>query len=57
MTKLMTGCWANHPVARLAALRVQKALSKLKKSMDLTDQACDLTKNDRSCSEAGAVSS
>lgn len=38
MAKLMTECWANHPAARLTALRVQKTMNKLKKSMDYIDQ-------------------
>lgn len=41
MAKLMTECWAQHPAARLTALRVQKTLSKLKKSMDFIDQPYD----------------
>lgn len=38
MAKLMTECWANHPAARLTALRVQKTMNKLKKSMDYIDE-------------------
>ncbi|XP_068687561.1 bone morphogenetic protein receptor type-1B-like [Montipora foliosa] len=34
MTKVMTECWAHNPAARLTALRVQKAINKLKKSID-----------------------
>ena len=41
MAKLMAECWAQHPVARLTALRVQKTLNKLKKSMDFIDQPYD----------------
>lgn len=42
MAKLMTECWAQQPAARLTALRVQKTLNKLKKSMDFIDQPYDL---------------
>lgn len=42
MAKLMTECWAQHPAARLTALRVQKTLNKLKKSMDFTHQPYDI---------------
>lgn len=38
MAKVMTECWAQHPAARLTALRVQKTMNKLKKSMDFIDQ-------------------
>lgn len=34
----MTECWASHPTARLTALRVQKTLNKLKKSMDFIEK-------------------
>lgn len=42
MAKLMTECWAQHPAARLTALRVQKTMNKLKKSMDFIDQRYEL---------------
>lgn len=35
MAKLMTECWVNQPAARLKALKVQKTLNKLKKSIEL----------------------
>ena len=35
MAKLMTECWVSQPAARLKALKVQKTLNKLKKSMEL----------------------
>lgn len=38
MAKLMTECWASHPTARLTALRVQKTMNKLKKSMDFIEK-------------------
>ena len=34
MAKLMTETWVSQPAARLKALKVQKTLNKLKKSME-----------------------
>lgn len=34
MAKLMTECWVSQPAARLKALKVQKTLNKLKKSIE-----------------------